>query len=153
MFALATLAATPKLLIAIFVGSRLAVIARSGEKMDTGTKIVNWCSIIVGVMLGILTGYLIYNRTLTRSRELEAQERASTRTAAVPRGEFSDEVDDETATATIIPDDHIDFLDGVGMPNPDRYEDEETEGEDDVFKYGDGDEEEAIGLDKQPPRR
>ena len=120
--------------------------------MDTGTKIVNWCSIIFGVMLGILTGYLIYNRTLTRSRELEAQERAPTRTAAAPRGEFSDEVDEETATATIIPDDQIDFLDG-GILGPDRYEDEETDGEDDVFKYGDGDEEEAIVLDRQSPHR
>ena len=149
MFAVATLAATPKLLIAIFVGSRLAVIARSGEKMDTATKVINWCSIIFGIMLGILTGYLIYNRTLTRSRQLEAQERAAARPGAAPRGEFSDDPDDETATATIIPDDQIDFLDEGHMPNPGRYEDVEADADDDVFKYGDGDEEEAIGLDKQ----
>ena len=59
MFALATAAATPKLLIAIFVGSRLAII---GEKMDTGTKILNWASIIFGAVLGGLTGWLIYKR-------------------------------------------------------------------------------------------
>ena len=153
MFALATLAATPRLLIAIFVGSRLAVIAKSGEKMDTTTKIINWCSIIFGISLGILTGYVIYNRTLTRSRQLEAQERASGRSATIPHGEFSDNADDETATATIIRDDQIDFLDEEDMPDPGRYEDAETDEEDDVFKFGDGDEEEAIGLDKQAPLR
>lgn len=62
IFALATAAATPKLLIAIFIGSRLAVIARSGEKMDTGTKVINWASIIFGVALGGITGWLIYKR-------------------------------------------------------------------------------------------
>ena len=62
MFAAATAAATPRLLIAIFIGSRLAVIAKSGEKMDTGTKIINWASIIVGVLLGAFTGWFIYRR-------------------------------------------------------------------------------------------
>lgn len=151
VFALATLAATPKLLIVIFVGSRLAVIAESGEKMDIATKLVNWGSIIFGISLGILTGYVIYNRTLTRSRELEAQERAPTRVVVAPRGGFSDEADDEATTATILRDDQIDFLDTVDMSDPSRYEDEETDVENDVFKYGDGDEEEAIVLDKQPP--
>ena len=62
MFAAATAAATPKLLIAIFIGSRLAVIAKSGEKMDTTTKAINWASIIFGVILGVLTGWIIYKR-------------------------------------------------------------------------------------------
>ena len=62
MFAIATAAATPKLFIAVFVGSRLAVIAKSGEKMDTGTKAINWASIIFGVFLGVGTGWLIYKR-------------------------------------------------------------------------------------------
>ena len=151
MFALATLAATPKLLIAIFVGSRLAAIAKSGEKMDTGTKIVNWCSIVFGIGLGIATGYLIYNRTLRRSQEIETEERAAARNTRPPPGEFSDDIDEEGNTATIIRDDQIDFLDREDRP--DKYQDEETDGEDDIFKYGDGDDEEAIGLDKQPPHR
>lgn len=62
MFAVATAAATPRLLIAIFIGSRLAVIAKSGEKMDTATKAINWASIVFGVALGGLTGWLIYKR-------------------------------------------------------------------------------------------
>ena len=65
MFAAATAAATPKLLIAIFIGSRLAVIAKSGEKMDTTTKAINWASIIFGVILGALTGWIIYKRSVS----------------------------------------------------------------------------------------
>lgn len=118
--------------------------------MDTTTKIVNWCSIIFGVSLGILTGYLIYSRTLNRSRELEAQERVPARTVTLPPGEFSDEPDEEAASATILRDDQIDFLDIRGdIPDPDRYEDDA----DDHFEYGDDDEEGAIGLDKRPPYR
>lgn len=62
MFAAATAAATPKLLIAIWIGSRLALIARSGEKMDRTTKAINWASIIFGGILGVLTGWIIYKR-------------------------------------------------------------------------------------------
>lgn len=174
MFALATAAATPRLLIAIFIGSRLAVIAKSGEKMDTGTKIINWASIIFGTVLGGLTGWLIYRRyvqphleslsrvktytvrTLARSEQIEAEERASVRRHPTrSAGVFTDDPEDEAATATIIEDDRIDFLDHEGA---DGYRDEFTDddGEDvgnDVFRYGDGDGEEAIGLDKQRPQR
>ena len=168
MFAAATAAATPKLLIAIFIGSRLAVIAKSGEKMDTGTKIINWASIIFGVLLGAFTGWLIYKRyvsrsgirlsltvtlrTLARSRQIEAEERDNSRRPSAQHGEFSDDVEDEAATATLIRDDRIDFLDREGASG--GYRDEFTDDEDNVFRYGDGDEEaEAIGLDKQTPHR
>lgn len=170
MFAVATAAATPKLLIAVFIGSRLAIIAKSGEKMDTGTKIINWASIIFGAILGGLTGWLIYRRcvyskclglnnskadflrTLARSRQIEAEERGNARHSGSQAGEFSDDIDEQAATATLIRDDQIDFLDRE--PATENYRDEYTDDEDDVFRYGDGDEEEgAIGLDKQPAQR
>lgn len=169
MFALATAAATPKLLIAVFIGSRLAVIAKSGEKMDTRTKAINWASIIFGVILGGLTGWLIYkrytslrlrlprdgiadvSRTLARSRQLEAEERTSLRRPTTQHGDsFTDDPDEQIDAATLIRDDQIDFLDHEGT---DGYRDDFTD-DDDVFRYGDGDEEEgAIGLDKQPSQR
>lgn len=61
-FALATAIVTPKLMIHVFIGSRLAVIARSGGKMDAMTKSINWLSIIVGVIIGALTAWFIYKR-------------------------------------------------------------------------------------------
>lgn len=61
-FTLATALVTPKLLIHIFIGTRLAAIAKSGEKMDAMTKAINWGSIIVGAIIGALTGFFIYKR-------------------------------------------------------------------------------------------
>lgn len=63
-FALATAIATPKLMIHVFVGTRLTAIADSGEKMDATTKAINWASIVGGMTLGALTGWLIYRRYL-----------------------------------------------------------------------------------------
>ena len=60
MFALSTAAATPKLIIPIFIGTRLAAIAKSGEKMDASSKAINWISIIGGLIFGVVTGSLIY---------------------------------------------------------------------------------------------
>ena len=92
-------------------------------------------------------------RTLARSRQIEAEERAAARQpASTPNEEFSDDVEEQAATATLIRDDQIDFLDREGATED--YRDDFTDDEDDVFQYGDGnDEEEAIGLDKQAPYR
>lgn len=62
VFALATAIASPKLMIHILVGSRLAAIAKSREKMDAGTKAINYASIVGGLILGVATGFLIYQR-------------------------------------------------------------------------------------------
>lgn len=162
MFAAATAAATPKLLIATFIGSRLAVMAERREKMDSTTKAINWAGIIFGVILGVLTGWIIYRRsvyghltesssnvrrTLARSRQIEAEERSKLQHPPTHSGdEFSD--DPEEQTATLIREDQIDFLgpDGASEGYRDDFED------DDVFRYGD-EEEGAIGLDKQPSQR
>lgn len=49
-------------MIHIFIGTRLAAIAKSGEKMDTTTKAINWGSVIGGMIIGALTGFFIYRR-------------------------------------------------------------------------------------------
>jgi uncharacterized membrane protein YdjX (TVP38/TMEM64 family) len=74
MFALATAMATPKLLIHVFIGSRLAVLLDTGDKMDMATRLVNYTSIVGGGLLGIGLGYYIYQRTTARARELELEE-------------------------------------------------------------------------------
>lgn len=61
-YALATALVTPKLMIHIFIGTRLAAIAKSGEKMDSTTKAINWGSIVIGGIIGALTGLSIYRR-------------------------------------------------------------------------------------------
>jgi len=61
-FMFATALATPKLMIHIFVGTRLRMLAEEGRKMDTKTKLINYGSLIFGVTLGVVTGWLIYKR-------------------------------------------------------------------------------------------
>ncbi|KAL8762127.1 MAG: hypothetical protein Q9184_001812 [Pyrenodesmia sp. 2 TL-2023] len=140
---------TLKLTIPIFIGTRLAAIARTGKKSDPTSTAINWISIIGGVILGVVTGWLIYKRTVARARELESEERNGPRQPA-PRGRaFSDDADDDAATATLLRDDQIDF---PADHDPQSYRDEFTDDEDNVFRFGDGDEEEGIGLDKHEPK-
>ncbi|ELR10545.1 hypothetical protein GMDG_04820 [Pseudogymnoascus destructans 20631-21] len=57
-FTAATAMATPKLLIHVFAGSRLAAIAEAGSEMDRTTKIVNYVSMAVFGILGAVLGRL-----------------------------------------------------------------------------------------------
>lgn len=157
MFALATAIVTPKLIIHVFIGERLAAIAKSGEKMSSGTKAVNWMSIIFGMVFGVVTGWYIYRRTTARARELEAAEEEAAGRGRQRRQRdfpssvrrFSDEPD-EHDTATLLEDDRIDFLDQEG----DGYKDDFADDDDaTVLKLGLRDEEDAIGLDDQLPAR
>ena len=101
-FAIATAVATPKLLLHVFVGSRLGDLAENGDKMDTRTKIVSYVSIVIGIVAGLLTGYLVYVRTKARATQLEAEEAAAAvagrRTSgAGVGGEYIDDPDEREA--------------------------------------------------------
>ena len=90
------------------------------------------------------------NRTLARSQQIEAEERANVRRPPVRNADsFTDDPEDQLTAATVIEDDQIDFLNHESGA---EYRDEFSD-EDNVFRYGDADEEGAIGLDKQPPQR
>jgi len=136
-FALATLIASPKLLIHVFIGSRMAAIGERGEKMDASTKAINWASIIIGSILGITVGYIIYQKTMARAAELEIEELEAG--VAVPRERrYSDEgISAEDAdAAALMHDDDISLWDHNGNG---EYRDEFSDiGEDDVFAQGDG---------------
>ena len=87
---------------------------------------------------------------MARSRQIEAEERVNVRRPLTRNaGSFTDDPEDQIATATTIENDQIDFLDQEGENG---YRDEFAN-DDDVFRYGDGDEEGAIGLDKHPSQR
>lgn len=156
MYAAATALVTPKLFIPVFIGSRLAAIGRSHEKMSGGTRAINYVSIIGGALVGIFTGWYIYRKTMARARELESEERSAVRDSYNRSGaqppEFSDDPESQAAAETVGRDLEGDFVDEDALPR-DEYRDEFTDDDDDVFDQGDGDEEEAIGLHKQqkPP--
>ncbi|KAL9002879.1 MAG: hypothetical protein Q9188_004218 [Gyalolechia gomerana] len=149
MFVIATSVMTLKLLIPIFIGTRLAAIAKNGGKKDATTNAINWISIVGGLILGIVTGWLIYKRTVARAQELEAEERTGSRQSGSRPRQFSDDPEGHAATATLLRDDQIDFRDDH---TPHSYRDEITDDEDDVFRFGHGDQEVSIGLDKHAPQ-
>lgn len=156
MYALATAIVTPKSFVHVFIGSRLGVIARTGEKMSTAARVINWTSIAIGLLIGAFTGWYIYQKTMARAKQLEAEERANVRDSVqqsgAPPPEFTDDPDAQVAASTVAnrEDDAPDYFDEETSPRPENreYRDEFTDDEDadDVFGRGDGDEEEAIGL-------
>lgn len=133
-FALATAISSPKLLIPVFIGSRMASFGEGGAS----TKLLNLCSIVFGLSLGGTVGYLIYRRTMARARELEIadMENADEARAEVPirRASYTDTAGDFDA-AMLMDDDDISLWD-----NTDRhalgYSDDTTDDED-VFAAGD----------------
>ena len=152
MFALATAIASPKLLIHVFIGGRLAAIAGSeGKKMDIGTRVINYASIAGGMLFGVVTGYLIYQRTVSRARQLENEERTKVaqRARSHPHPDtFSDEAMEEHERLTGMGNDDIDFLD----PEAGEiwYRDEsDYENDAEAFEYGDGARDQSISLSTQ----
>ncbi|CAG8906100.1 unnamed protein product [Penicillium egyptiacum] len=171
MYGLATAIISPKLLVPAFIGSRIRLLSEKGEEMSTGSKFVNICSIIFTVGIGIFTGWYIYQRTLARAKELEAQERADIRgslqadhAAHRPHRGFSEDPDVNKASITLardeeerigftdLDDDNVDLVLGddsdSDQPGPWKnsnrrsYHDEFTDNDSDGFAG----EEEAYGL-------
>ena len=155
-FALATALATPKLLVHIFIGSRLAELAGDTSKMKTSTKVINWVSIIFGAILGIGTGWWVYKRTQARAKQLEAEERTKIRTqgrsaGGSVRGGADGTYDLEHPDAFV---DDLDDDETVRLRDGDVHDELDFEwGEDDDGPYVDepeprreGDEEREIGM-------
>ncbi|KAK4128794.1 hypothetical protein N657DRAFT_545671, partial [Parathielavia appendiculata] len=129
-FALATVGATPKLLVHVFIGSRLALLAESGDKMTGLDLAVNYISMAVFGLLGFGVGLLIYRRTmaraaeLAREAELEAGDALLDSTGAdddLEQGVLGDDVEngrmvdpDELDAAALMDDDDISLWDTAG---------------------------------------
>jgi hypothetical protein len=74
-FMFATAMVSPKLLLHVFVGAKLGELAEKGKEMDSRTKMISYISIIIGIVAGAATGWIIYRQTKKRAAELEEQER------------------------------------------------------------------------------
>jgi uncharacterized membrane protein YdjX (TVP38/TMEM64 family) len=69
-FAISTALSTPKLLVHIFIGSRLAVLAENGDEMSFGDRMINYLSMAVSGAVGLTVGWIVYKRTMARAAEL-----------------------------------------------------------------------------------
>ncbi|KAG8624908.1 hypothetical protein KVT40_006659 [Elsinoe batatas] len=163
--ALATAAASPKLLIGIFIGSRLGDIAEGGDKMDAGAKVVSYISIAVGVALGVGTGWVMYQRTMKRAGELQEEgrragggSRGSVRgsTRGSTRGRDEEALGEEDFVYTDEGTDEVRGADGISLHTAegedegyrDVFDDEDgadASSLDAVFQAGDGDDSDAEG--------
>lgn len=147
MYALATAIVTPKLFVHVFIGSRLAAIARSGEEMSTETKVFNYASMAFFAAVGMGVGWYIYRKTMARARQLEAEEetavRDSVRRTGRPPKQFMDDPEAQAAAETLAEEDAVDFFDESSGGS--QYRDELTDGED-PFGHGDGPDEDTVGL-------
>lgn len=147
-FGIATALASPKLLLHVFVGSRLGDLAENGDKMDFKTRMVSYVSIAIGSIAGIATGYLVYQRTKARAEKLEADEMAAARAAPRNTSSGAEYIDDpeehETRNALrrgaddiSLHQNYADDLEG-GHEYRDDFMDDEDAQERDVFGIGDG---------------
>ncbi|KAI1938636.1 Tlg2-vesicle protein [Ophidiomyces ophidiicola] len=164
MYGLATAIITPKLFVATFIGSRLRILAQSGEKMGAIPKAINITSIIIGVCIGIFTGC-----TLARAAELEAEERAILAQAASdpsqlpPPGSFADDPDEYMAASNPL---DRDEEEQIGFRDQERelrrdidndhvaidtrgYQDELTDNDSDIFGEGDGEIDDTYSLHRR----
>ena len=148
-FALATAFATPRLLLHVFVGSRLGDLAENGDKMDAKTKLVSWISIAIGMIAGVATGYVVYVRTQARAKQLEAEEVAAVGGRRESGQTFSDDRAEQDAVDTLRRSGdeismHTTHEDDLEAAENTAYRDDFTDDDDaeerDVFDVGDGDE-------------
>ncbi|KAK0731598.1 hypothetical protein B0H67DRAFT_565296 [Lasiosphaeris hirsuta] len=63
---------SPKLAVHVFIGSRLALLVESGDKMSGADRAINYASMFFGGLMGFTVGILIYRRTMARAAELAA---------------------------------------------------------------------------------
>ncbi|KAF1808962.1 hypothetical protein P152DRAFT_442879 [Eremomyces bilateralis CBS 781.70] len=158
----ATAIASPRLMLAVFVGAKLREIGDNGEKMDAKTRAVSYLSILIGILAGAFTGWFIYRQTKKRAQQLEGEER--TRIARESEEELAREYEDDPEAgyaAEVIREDIDDislheqyrddyneegFLDADDPIPRDGVEDATEIG--DVFDLGDaseGDEDKPLG--------
>ncbi|KAJ9113620.1 hypothetical protein QFC22_005928 [Naganishia vaughanmartiniae] len=107
-FMLANLLLQPRLLVPVFIGSRLVSLVDDGSNPDKPAdplaKWINLASILVGLSVSIGTGWFIYRATLQQMRDLgyegvvspeEAEEARDLLEENALLGDFSGDDDDE----------------------------------------------------------
>jgi hypothetical protein len=100
------------LLVHVFIGSRLALLAEEGEKMSAGDKAINYLSMLIGGVVGLVVSVLIYNRTMARAAEIALEQ------AATGEGDGADYADveaglmDPDTAAALMEDDDISLWGG-----------------------------------------
>ncbi|KAF5004731.1 hypothetical protein FDECE_8775 [Fusarium decemcellulare] len=131
-FTISTALSSPKLLVHVFIGSRLALLAEKGDQMTAGDKAINYLSMVIGGAVGLIVGLIIYRRTMARAAELARQEGLDPSALSVEEGEagYADSSDnsplmDPEDAAVLMSDDDISLWERDGLDN--GYHDDEDD--------------------------
>ncbi|KAF5099690.1 hypothetical protein D0Z03_000951 [Geotrichum reessii] len=100
-FVLATVVTSPKLLIHIFIGDR---IARLGTEKDFASRVVDIVSMLIAVTVGTVTAYTIYSRTM----ELAALNAETMNYSNLELGDDEERYVDDEDTADVWDDRYVD---------------------------------------------
>ncbi|PNY28821.1 Golgi apparatus membrane protein tvp38, partial [Tolypocladium capitatum] len=120
---------SPKLLVHVFIGSRLAVLAEEGDSMTAGDKFINYLSMAVGGIFGMAVGLAIYRRTMARAAELQREGggAAEEGDAGYEDADATTLMDPEDAAA-IMSDDDVSLWDAHGADSwGEGYEDDDED--------------------------
>ncbi|KAM6488482.1 hypothetical protein HDV62DRAFT_347933 [Trichoderma sp. SZMC 28011] len=129
-FVISTALSTPKLLIHIFIGSRLAIIAEQGDAMSLHDKIINYTGMIIGGAIGAAAGFIIYRRTMARAEELAREEATiiAAEEGVVGYEDTDDTLMDPEDAADVMGDDDVSLWDNQGDDGwGDAYDDDEQD--------------------------
>lgn len=114
-FLFATLCTTPKLLLHVFIGSRMFLLADEEEraKMDPMTKVANIVSIVLGTALSAGTGWWVYRLVMRESAAAGLGESGDAGDAdggdTELRSRLLDEEEDEIRREVLGDDDGVDL--------------------------------------------
>lgn len=119
-----------KLLVHVFIGSRLAILFERGDEMTAGDKALNWAGMTISSIVGLAVGYIIYRRTMQRAAEIARDQGMDDGADDAEEGR-SGYVDSETTlldpedAAAIMSDDDLSMWDAQGA----SFSDEEDSGD------------------------
>lgn len=122
----------------VFIGARLAELAKEGDKMSGFDRAINYISMGAFGLLGFAVGLFIYRRTMARAAELAREAQLEAGEALLDGGDddleqgvMGDDLEngrmvdpDELDAAALMDDDDISLWDASGDGYRDSWDDE-----------------------------
>ncbi|KAH7272468.1 Tlg2-vesicle protein [Fusarium solani] len=133
-FTLSTALSSPKLLVHVFIGSRIALLAEKGDTMTAGDKAINYLSMLIGATVGLVVGLVIYRRTMARAAQLAREEGLDPAALATTEEGEAGYLDSDNSplmdpedAAVLMSDDDISLWERDGLENGYHDDDDDEE--------------------------
>ncbi|UPK90165.1 hypothetical protein LCI18_001100 [Fusarium solani-melongenae] len=133
-FTLSTALSSPKLLVHVFIGSRIALLAEKGDTMTAGDKAINYLSMLIGATVGLVVGLVIYRRTMARAAQLAREDGLDPAALATTEEGEAGYMDSDNSplmdpedAAVLMSDDDISLWERDGLENGYHDDDDDEE--------------------------